>query len=204
MELGESNASNNIRLEATTTGDSLLNILSWNAYTGWDGGVSEYQIMRKLGSEDFFSLHASVPGGTTSYEEDVEEFMQEEGEFCYKVIAVEAPNQYDSEAMSTSNEACATQEPLMWIPNTIVINGVNDEFKPVAGFIDFETYEMEIISRWGKKIFYTDDINEGWRGREGGEYVKEDYYQYIVSYRDGSGQAYVERGVVYVLRGGAN
>src|SRR5690606_7745250 len=152
-ELAESNTGKNIVLNGITTSENLINSLQWTNYSTWDGGVDEYRILRKLGSETDFSLLTTLGPGELGYEEDIEPFLLEEGEFCYKILAVEGTNQYGSETTSMSNEICVTQQPLMWIPNAIVLNGYNDVFKPVAGFIDFQSYEMEIYNKWGQRIF---------------------------------------------------
>ena len=198
-ELAESNTGKNMVLDVITTSENLINSLNWTNYSTWDGGVSEYQVFRKLGSETNYSLLTTLGPGTFSYEEDIESFLLEEGEFCYKIVAIEGANQYSSETTSESNETCVTQEPLIWIPNTIVLNGFNKVFKPVAGFIDFQSFEMEIYNKWGQKIFSSSDISDGWDGTHNGNVVREDYYRYIIVFRDGSGKSYLEQGVVYVL-----
>lgn len=204
LELTESNESSNIVLKAEPSRIGLANKLSWNAYEGWDGGVLGYDIYRKLGSESEFTLHQSVGPNVLVFREDVESFMLEEGLFCYKVVAIEGANNFDKTEESFSNEACATQEPLMWIPNAIVINGFNDEFAPVAGFINFQSYQMEIRNKAGLILFETENIEEGWNGTYKGHAVREDYCLYIIVYRDGAGQNYVKQGVVYVLHGDTN
>jgi len=201
-ELAESNTGKNIVLNGITTSENLINSLQWTNYSTWDGGVDEYRILRKLGSETDFSLLTTLGPGELGYEEDIEPFLLEEGEFCYKILAVEGTNQYGSETTSMSNEICVTQQPLMWIPNAIVLNGYNDVFKPVAGFIDFQSYEMEIYNKWGQRIFSTNDFEIGWDGFYKGNSVPPDYYRYIIVYRDGSGKSYVEQGVVYVTIAG--
>ncbi|NEN25194.1 hypothetical protein G3O08_16960 [Cryomorpha ignava] len=198
-ELAESNTGKNIVLTGITTSQNLINSLQWTNYSTWDGGVDEYRVLRKLGSELDFSLLTTFGPGQFSYEEDIEAFLLEEGEFCYKIVAVEGTNQFGSETTSESNEVCVTQEPLMWIPNTIVLDGYNKVFKPVAGFIDFESYEMEIYNKWGQKIFASSDIEEGWDGTYKGNNVASDYYRYIIVYRDGSGKSYLKQGVLYVI-----
>ena len=150
QELFETNVSNNIVLRATPDKQDLINTLQWNAYSDWETGVLEYEIYRKLGSETEFSLLTTVNAfGQFQYEDNIEEFLTDEGQFCYMVVAVENENSFELETISESNVSCATQEPLLWVPNTIVINGYNDVFKPVAGFIDFESYEMEIFNKMG-------------------------------------------------------
>jgi len=201
VELGESNVGKNIVLNVLTNPDNLVNSLTWTNYTEWDGGVSEYRVLRKTGSEAAFSNFANLSAQTYDYEEDVEPYILEEGEFCYKIIGVEGANQYGSQTISESNVACATQKPLMWIPNSIVINGQmkNRVFAPVAGFIDFQSYEMEIYNKWGEKIFTSHNIEDGWDGTYKGSYVPQDYYRYIIVYRDGSGKSYLRQGVIYVV-----
>lgn len=199
-ELPESNIGKNILLSETPGSDDLVNRIEWNGYASWDGGVMGYDIYRKLGNEASFSLYQTVGSDQFSFEEDIEEFIQDEGEFCYKIVANEGPNQYGIKAFSESNVVCITQEPFMWIPNTIVINGHNPIFKPVAGFIEFESYRMEIYNKWGQKVFASDNIEDGWDGKVDGHPVREDYFRYVIAYRDGSGKPFVEQGVLYVLK----
>ena len=199
LELGESNIGKNMVLNALTNPDNLVNSLIWTNYGTWDGNVMDYQVLRKLGSESDYSLFATVGAQHLSYEEDVEPYILEEGEFCYKIIAVEGINQYGSQTKSESNIACVTQQPLMWIPNSIVLNGKNNVFAPVAGFIDFQSYEMEVYNKWGQRIFVSHDIGDGWDGTYKGDFVPQDYYRYIIIYRDGSGKSYLKQGVIYVV-----
>ena len=202
QELFDTNTGRNMVLQATPDKNTLINTLRWNHYQDWENGVDEYEIYRKLGSESDFSYLATVAvNQELVYEDNIEEFLENEGQFCYQIVAKESDNTYDFSTTSESNVSCATVDPLMWIPNTIVINGHNNVFKPVAGFIDFQSFEMEIYNKWGERIFYSDDINEGWDGTVHGKQVREDMYQYIIVYRDGSGQAYVNQGALYVLIG---
>lgn len=200
-----SNTSQNILLTAFADPTELVNVLTWTEYIGWNGGVTAYEIWRKLGQEEDFTLYATLGPDDRLFEDDVEPFMLEEGEFCYKIVAREGANAFGA-AQAQSNEACATQPPIVWIPNTIVIGGApeNRVFKPVIGFIDFDSYEMIIINKWGAKLYESKDIDEGWDGHYRGNPVPEDYYQYIITFRDGSGKAIIENNVLYVLLKGAD
>jgi len=55
----------------------------------------------------------------------------------------------------------------MYIPNAFSPDddGVNEVFMPQGIGIDEERYIMQIFDRWGKKVFETTDILEGWDGR---------------------------------------
>lgn len=200
VELPESNIGKNILLVNAPVSESLVNSISWSGYASWDGGVQSYQVYRKTGSETEYSLHATLGPNTLHYQESIADYITEGGEFCYKIVAIEGANQYDASAKSESNVLCITQEPYMWVPNAIVLNGYNKIFKPVAGFIDFSSYRMEIYNKWGQRIFSSEDINDGWDGKVNGHPAREDYYRYIIAYRDGSGKPYVTQGVLYVLK----
>ena len=51
-----------------------------------------------------------------------------------------------------------------WIPNAFTPgnkDNLNDVFKPIV--IGVENYTFMIFDRWGERIFYSDDIYEGWK-----------------------------------------
>ncbi len=200
--LGQSNFGVNITLNTFAETRELKNFLSWSAYEDWENGVERYEIWRKVGDAEDFELYDEVGGETLLYEDDVEAFLLEEGEFCYQVIAIEAGNSFGEAGRSLSYPRCATQEPIMWIPSAIAVNGQpeNRVFKPVVGFIDFDSYRMEIYTKWGQRIFTSDNVEEGWDGTFRGNIVREDFYRYIISYRDGSGKPFVEHDVLYVVK----
>jgi len=197
--LGDSNEGSNIVLESRTNSNDLVNRLTWSEYIGWDGEVVEYQIFRGLGEEEpmFYDV---IDPFTSEWSEDVEQFLTNQGRFCYRIRAVESTNQFGPGASSFSNLSCVTQEPLVWIPSAMVYGGFNDEFKPVLGFVDFETYRMEIYNKWGELLFRTSDIEMGWDGTYQGNAVPEDYYRYIISFKDGGGKPFLEEGRLYMVR----
>lgn len=202
VNIGESNTGSNMTLTAIAETREFANFLTWTPYQEWENGVERYRIQRKVGPEGVFEDYAEVDGETVVFTDDVEEFQFEEGEFCYKIIAEESANSYGVSSQSETVVRCATQPPVMWIPSAMVINGEPDNrvFKPVAAFIDFDTFRMEIYNKWGMRIFESDDVHEGWDGTYRGNEVPRDMYRYIISYSDGSGRPYIEQDVVYVLK----
>jgi len=202
VEIGESNTGRNMTMTAIAETREFANFLTWTPYQEWENGVARYRIQRKVGPEGAFEDYAEVDGETLVYTDDVEEFQFEEGEFCYKIIAEEAANSYGVVSTSETVIRCATQPPVMWIPSGMVINGQPDNqvFKPVAAFIDFDTFRMEVYNKWGERIFESDNVQEGWDGTYKGNVVRSDMYRYIISYSDGSGKPFIEQDVVYVLK----
>ena len=84
------------------------------------------------------------------------------GDFCYLIEATDAlPGPAGSINYAFSNELCLQQEPVVWIPNAILIGGVNNTFQPVVSFADFANYRMEIHNRWGDVLFSTEDFATG-------------------------------------------
>lgn len=178
------------------------NELLWNEYEGWDPGVKEYQIFRKVNDvPDPAGPLVSLPPGTTSYVDDVSSLDNTGGTFSYHVIALEndGDNGYeDTPDESKSNEITITQETRILVPNAFIPGG--DDFKPVTAFIDQEVYEMMIFNKWGQMIFQTSDSGEGWNGRFKGELVPAGAYVYLIKYRTPDGQTLEKRGTVTVVR----
>lgn len=68
--------------------------------------------------------------------------------------------------MGCMDEAVAFYDPpiRIFIPNAFTPDGdgLNDVFKAQGEYI--ESFEMSIFDRWGRRVFYTDDIRQGWNG----------------------------------------
>ncbi|NLN72647.1 MAG: T9SS type B sorting domain-containing protein [Bacteroidales bacterium] len=62
----------------------------------------------------------------------------------------------------------------VWIPDAFSPNGdgLNESFGPVLGGVSEKGYEFVIYDRWGKKAFYTNDINKRWDGTINGVKVE--------------------------------
>jgi gliding motility-associated-like protein len=131
----------------------------------------------------------------------VGDLLNTPGEFCYRITAVENGNGYTLPGLPESNRLCLTQEPVIWVPNAFLINGVNTIFKPVISFANPENYRLQVYSRWGNMIFQTDDLTEGWNGEYRGERVPEGMYAWFLSISDGAGRIYEERGTVMMMVG---
>lgn len=197
-----SNEANTVLLQISTDQVRQINYLSWSAYTEFDGDVLMYHIYRGVdGVYSPFGL-ANVTADHRFYVDDVSDYEENTGRFCYMVVAQEGNNQYGFSELSTSNEVCAVIEPLVYIPNAFTPDGVNPVFKPIVSFTDINAYELTIIDRWGQNIFSTKDVNEGWDGRIGnGDRIAElGVYNYVVRILDGNQQELMYRGFVTVVR----
>ncbi len=176
--------------------------LQWSAYENFSAPIVEYRIYRSINGIMDYNAIAVVPPNTRTYLDNLEEFGNTTGEYCYFVEAVEGFNMYSFNERSKSNESCALLEPLIYIPNTIIVNGVNDLFLPVLSFYDFTQYELTILDRWGQVAFRTTDPNEGWDGKHAAsQNIMEGSYVYVLRIRNGQETEITKRGHVNVLVG---
>lgn len=194
-----SNESGNILLGAYSNNDDYISEIQWNNYENWNGGVSQYRIYRTLGRENAYSPLANVNGNVGFYEDNVYDLIDTHGEFCYYIEAIENYNGFGRSDTVRSNIACAVQEPLLWVPNAFIVGGYNDVFKPVAGYLDFDRYQMQIFSRWGKEVFSSTSIDLGWNGDVKGGTGPEGIYIYVITFRAGDGKTIEQKGSVLLL-----
>ena len=94
-------------------------------------------------------------------------------------VIFESDCHLDTLIESISIRDCA---PPIFVPNGFSPNqdGVNDVFEP-KGNLDFiETYEMTIFSRWGERIFYTKNIENGWDGTFRNQHLGDGVYLWMM------------------------
>jgi hypothetical protein len=192
-----SNEAGTIVLRATASLDG-TNLLEWNGYGEWAGVVSGYRVERSVDRGPYQDI-ALLPDFPWTFIDDVNALTTSAGRFCYRVVAVEAGNPVGINAFSVSNEACAVQEDLVYIPNAFVAGGVNNEFRPVTAYVDLSDYEFTIINRWGQVIWTSNVFDLGWDGKVGGQRSPEGIYAYYCRYRNGAGRLFEKRGTVMLL-----
>lgn len=198
-----SNIGKTVFLEVETDHVKLLHTLNWSAYSGFDGNIIRYDIYRgENGVFDATPIGSTLPG-VRSYVDDVSSFYNSQGQFCYRVEAIEGVNSYGFNQTSFSNTVCAVVDPLVYIPNAFLINGENNIFLPIVSLYDFDSYSLTIYNRWGEQIFITSDRYEGWNGENllFGGYHEEGVYVYQLTFTDREGNEYDYQGTVTLLIG---
>jgi hypothetical protein len=185
----ESNTVKTIFLQVSTQDTEMKSTLSWSDYEGFDGAITNYRVYRGINGVFDQTPLAELSGSIRTYVDDVNAFYESEGQFCYRVEAVENLNTYGFSQTAFSNTVCVSIEPLAYIPNAFTVQGENPIFKPVISLYDFESYDLQIFSRWGDLVFHTFDRDLGWDGRgNNGQLVKEGVYVYILRFSDESGK----------------
>ena len=146
----------------------------------------------------------SLPWFETYAEDYVGDLLEEPGDFCYTIVAIEN-GAIDGVTGSKSNRICLTENPLIWIPTAFTPNGddLNDMFpwtpgNDNLGFVSDSipssgsVFELTVISRWGDTIFESNDVNDCWNGTSSnGNNVPDGAYTAIVKVLDGSGKWHV-------------
>ena len=194
-----SNTARTMLLNGESNTDELINILAWSPYSQWQEGVDSYRIYRKLKGADFELIHEVSGISSLFYQDDVSELVNTDGNFYYRIEAVESRSSVGAPFKSLSNEINLSMEPIIWVPNAIVIGGYNDQFKAVISFAEVEEYYLTVFSRWGDLLFETHDVNEAWDGQLDGRAVAEGLYNYYLSVKDGQGRAIDQFGTITVL-----
>jgi len=86
-------------------------------------------------------------------------------------------------------------------PNAFSPNGdgLNDVFKLMPNNDRFRLLNFSVFDRWGNKLFYTEDINEGWDGTYKNKAADMGAYYYYVVYSIGT-KNYTFKGDVTLIR----
>ena len=91
----------------------------------------------------------------------------------------------------------------IFVPNIFSPNedGVNDIFQPQSNCALSE-YELQVFNRWGRQVFLSKNVDQGWDGRAGGELMPPDVYVYLLSYAfaDSLAQPEILSGDIAIIR----
>ncbi|HKR04328.1 MAG TPA: gliding motility-associated C-terminal domain-containing protein [Bacteroidia bacterium] len=171
--------------------------LQWNRYLTWNGGVKQYDILRKPVSGLVYSKIAAQPDSNNYYSDFDLDINY--GQHNYYVRAVEDTGSLGGESLS--NEITLNQLPIGFLPSGFTPNedGKNDQWGFSSSFI--KTFELKVFSRWGTLVFQTDSKNVSWNGTINGKKAAQGTYIYTLHYTGyGSEDMFVKTGTVSLLR----
>jgi len=187
MLIKESNLTSNIVLNLQLSDAEFgLVKLNWTSYKRYESGISNYNIMRQVGTntpEKVFETSDTLANNAAgNLINDMIANGNFSGNICYYIQAIENEgNSSGVQGVSTSNRVCIPLEPKVFAPNAfnpLSYIEKNNVFKPFVSFA--KSYKMQIISRWGNVVFETEDLNQAWDGRINGELAREGTYIYII------------------------
>ncbi len=174
-------------------------ILEWTPYKGWGtANIERYEIYIRTSDtaeEEYqYKLAKTVPGNKTKTGIPRTDRGAEQ---CYRIKAIKNGN---PEIYSWSNETCQQFPPFLYVPNAFSPwdkNGVNDEFKVKAS--NLLSFEMQIFTRWGEKVFETTNPDEGWDGTFKDKKAPAGTYLVTIEY-EGYQLTKVYNGTIHLLR----
>jgi len=165
---------------------------TFSPYLGWNNGVDRYELYRQLEDKPGFVLYNtySVPSND-SFNNGMDNYGQR-----YRIKAYEL----GGDRVSWSNDIILYFDPIIFIPNAFTPNGNgrNEEFRAeCSGGKDFT---MKIYSRWGEKLFETNDPKKGWDGTYNGKEVPIGVFVYYIQVADYKDKIYDFNGTIQLLR----
>ncbi|CAN5342803.1 hypothetical protein BH09BAC1_BH09BAC1_19100 [soil metagenome] len=178
-----------------------FNELNWNNYEQTNAFLLNTSVFRAHGTT-LVPIETVLPS-VNNYQDPVESAITTDGTFCYVVQSeyqLVVPSMGISRGLETySQVACVDLPPKIFIPNAFVPDGSNKTFKPVLLFPAKE-YSFRIFDRWGKELFYTENIIAGWTGAFNGERLPFGGYVYVVRAVSQAGEVVEKKGVVVLVR----
>jgi gliding motility-associated-like protein len=102
----------------------------------------------------------------------------------------------------TARQVTIEPDFMFYVPNAFTPNdnGRNDGFRGYGEGVDWDTYQMSIFDRWGELIYYTEDINDPWRGIYKGAEVEMGVYVWKIKLKDWKGEEHQYFGHVSLIR----
>ena len=98
-------------------------------------------------------------------------------------------------------EVCIEPQSVIYVPPTFSPDGDgNQDVFSVYG-VGLEEFELNIFNRWGERIFYTEDTNEGWDGTHKYVPVPIGGYPYLITYLDAkSRRKQIKKGTIILVK----
>ncbi|MBN2166432.1 MAG: gliding motility-associated C-terminal domain-containing protein [Marinilabiliaceae bacterium] len=142
--------------QTTLTGDTINTIFTW-------------EFFKKVGDED-----EKISSDQHSYEAKYS--FTDEGTY-YASLTVS--NDFCEDIYDQAGEIIVSDTYLL-VPNVFTPNGdgINETFK--VSYTSIKKFQMVIVNRWGRIMFETTKIDDGWDGKYGGKMAPPGVYYYDV------------------------
>ena len=130
------------------------------------------------------------------YTQDLDYTFTEEGNFYVRFIGSNADGSCHS--IGDPYEVSIGSSELL-VPNAFSPNGdgINDIWK--VAYRSLIEFKCSIFDRYGHEIFYFDDPDNGWDGKNGTKFVKPGVYYYIIEAKGSDGRLYKKSGDINII-----
>jgi len=131
--------------------------------------------------------------------------MSDVGKVCVYLISTEnVLNSINRKDTVLSNKVCISKSPLMFIPKAFTPRNQdvkNDKWQVIIyGKSAIQNYNLKIYNRYGKAIFETNSIDEGWDGTINNSLAPDGVYIYNIQIEYAQGEQLLESGSIMLLR----
>lgn len=168
------------------------------------GGASQIEvcdIVRFI--DDIENTRIPLTNGQTRLNDDPGMLMGDE-EVCYQLECTVATNLEDGSTERRtlrSNIACPRTEVQIQLPNAFRPAGTNRFFRPLFLFENaIQTYQLSIFDRYGRIVFETEEIQQGWDGTIGNRPATGGVYVFRIQLTQNDGQTLERSGEVMLIR----
>lgn len=196
-----SNALNTVFLSGQNP-ESGQNLLNWTPYANDFATTLRYELYRSDSGMPPL-LVGTTDSAALAYTDKINVANPAEISACYHIVAVAdltLPDGRDIQVRSRSNTVCIEQSLAVYIPNAFAPNGTNHIFKPLLPFGTAQAYQMQIYDRWGGGVYESQDINQGWDGRQDGRDMPSGPYLYVIRITQADGRVIEQTGDVMLMR----
>lgn len=132
-----------------------------------------------------------------SYEQNPTHLYTQVGEYKVYLFATDADGCQSFIIKNINIVTPQFQYPTAFTPNG---DGKNEIFKPFINRIIENNFEVTIADRWGRIVYTSTDINEGWDGRDLKGNLAEGSYIWIANYQDKFGHKHQQNGLVQLIQ----
>lgn len=133
------------------------------------------------------------------FEKDINAYVLSDPDiYCIELTVSNIKN--DSICKHKSYNCLKIAESMLQIPNAFTPNddGINDEFK--VAYRSIETFYISIYDSWGRRVYESEDITQGWDGKINDRLGSIGTYYYVVKAKGIDGVEYKEKGSVNLIR----
>ena len=116
----------------------------------------------------------------------------------YWLTVTDAKGCLGTDSITIYEKACVRD---IYVPSGFTPNGdgKNDIFKPIV-FRKTTQYRFAVYNRWGAEVFQTDDPQQGWNGKIGGNTQADGVFVWTCYYQFAGAKPRLEKGTVVLIR----
>jgi gliding motility-associated-like protein len=147
-----------------------------------------------------FSRDINFINSYVYFEQDINNFVFTEPGLHYIKLVTFNYNGVEEICSHTAYACINISDSEIYVPNVFTPNGdgQNDEFK--VAYRSITSYHCKIYNEWGRIVYDSTDITQGWDGKIGGTNASVGVYFYVIEAKGSDGRKINKEGAVNLLR----